>query len=95
MIILTDAQVMTDNLNHRILVKEGKSTNSMVSTKLWSKSKTSNKITSHREGLVETDYSLRNNYCSVRESDKVWWVMDLSHAQELERCQGIRIITLS
>jgi hypothetical protein len=44
MSILTTAQVMTDKTNHRMLVKEGKSANAMSSTKMWSKSKTSNKI---------------------------------------------------
>jgi hypothetical protein len=81
MSILTAAQVMPDKSNHRMLVKEGKSAKFMPSTKLWSKSKTSNKITSHGEGLVETEYSLRNKYCSVRASDKVWWVVALSHVQ--------------
>jgi hypothetical protein len=52
--ILTTSQVMTDKSNHCMLVKEGKSAKSMSSTKLWSKSKTSNKITSHGEGIVET-----------------------------------------
>jgi hypothetical protein len=85
MSILTATQVMTDGSNHRMLVKEGKSVKSMASTKLWSKYKTSNKITSHGEGLVDTEYSLRNNYCSVQASDKVWWVVDLSHVQELEK----------
>jgi hypothetical protein len=33
---------MTDKSNHRMLVKEGNSAKSMSSTKLWSKSKTSN-----------------------------------------------------
>jgi hypothetical protein len=75
----------------------------MSSTKLWSKSKTSNKITSHGEDLVETEYSLRNYYCSVRASDKVWWVMDLSHVQELQKyvrvlgsppLRRVRIVTL-
>jgi hypothetical protein len=75
MSILTAAHVMTDKSNHRMLVKEGKSAKSTPSTKLWSKSKTSNKITSHGEGLVETEYYLRNNYCSVQASAKVWWVM--------------------
>jgi hypothetical protein len=87
-----------------MLVKEGKSANSMSSTKLWSKSKTSNKITSHREGLVETEYSIRNNYCSIRAIDKVWWVMVLSQVQELEkyarvygspRFRRVRIVILS
>jgi hypothetical protein len=85
MIILTAAQAMTDKSNHHMLVQEGKSAKSMSSTKLWSKSKTSNNITSQREGLVETEYSLRNNYCSVQASDKVWWVVALSHVQELEK----------
>jgi hypothetical protein len=83
--ILTADLVMTDKTNHRLLVKEGKSAKSMSSMKLWSKSKTSNKSTSHGEGLVETEYSLRNNYCSVRASDKVWWVTALSQVQELEK----------
>jgi hypothetical protein len=47
---------------------------------------------------------LCNNYCSVRASDTVWWVMALSHVQELEkdvRAYGspcfrrVRIVTLS
>jgi hypothetical protein len=42
MSILTASQVMTDKSNHHMLVKEGKSAKSMSSTKLWSKSKTSN-----------------------------------------------------
>jgi hypothetical protein len=104
MSILTASQVMTDKSNHRMLVKEGKSAKCMSSTKLWSKSKTANKITSHREGLVETEYSLRNNYCSVRASEKVWWVMALSHVQELEkdvrvygspRFRRARVVTLT
>jgi hypothetical protein len=104
MSILTAAQVMTDKSNYRMLVKEGKSAKSMSSTKLWSKYKTSNKITSHGEGLVETEYSLCNNYCSVRASEKVLWVMDLSHAQELEkdvrvygspRFRRVKIVALS
>jgi hypothetical protein len=104
MSILTAEQVMTYKSNQRMLVKEGKSAKSMSSTKLWSKSKTSNKITSHGEGLVETEYSLCNNYCSVRASDKVWWVMALSHVQELEkdvrvfgspRFRRVRVVTLS
>jgi hypothetical protein len=47
MSILTAAQVMTDKQNHIMLVKEGNSAKYMLSTKLWSKSNTSNKITSH------------------------------------------------
>jgi hypothetical protein len=95
---------MTDKSNHRMLVKEGKSAKSMSSAKLWSESKTSNKITSHGEGLVETEYSVRNNYCSVQARDKVWWVMALSQVQELEkdvrvygspRFRRVRIVTLS
>jgi hypothetical protein len=102
--ILTAAQVMNDKSNHRMLVKEGNSAKSMPSTKLWYKSKTSNKITSHGEGLVETEYSLHNNYCSVRSSDKVWRVKALSHVQDLEkyvrvygspRFRRVRIVTLS
>jgi hypothetical protein len=81
MSILTAAQVMTDKSNHHMLVKEGKSAKYMSSTKLWSKSKKSNKIASKGDGLVDTEYSLHNNYCSVRTSDEVWWVMDLSHVQ--------------
>jgi hypothetical protein len=102
--ILTTSQVMTDKSNHRMLVKEGKSAKSVSSTKLWSKSKISDKITSHGEGLVETEYSIRNNYCSVRASDKVWWFVALSHVQELDKdvrvygsprfCR-LRIFTLS
>jgi hypothetical protein len=104
MSILTAAQVMTDKSNHHMLVKDGKSAKSISSTKLWSKPKTSNKITSRGEGLVETEYSLRNNYCSMRASGKVWWVMALSHVQELEkdvrvygskRFHRVRIVTLS
>jgi hypothetical protein len=104
MIILTADQVMTDKSSHRMLVKEGNSAKSMPSTRLWSKSKTYNRITSHGEGLAETEYSLRNNYCSVRPSDNVWWVMALSHVQELEkdvrvygspRSRRVRIVTLS
>jgi hypothetical protein len=75
--ILTAFRVTTYKSNHRMLVKERKSAKSMASTKLWSKSKTSNKITSHGEGLIETEYGLRNNYCSMRASDKVLWDMDL------------------
>jgi hypothetical protein len=50
------------------------------------------------------EYSLRNNYCSVRASDKVWWVVALSHVQELEkdgrvcgspRFRRVRSITLT
>jgi hypothetical protein len=63
---------MTDKSNHRMLVKEGNSAKSMSSTKLWSKSKTSNKMTSHGEGLIEIEYGLRHNYCSVRVTEKVW-----------------------
>jgi hypothetical protein len=59
MSILTAAHVMTDNSNHRMLVKEGKSEKSMSSTKLWSKSNTSNKTTSHGEGLVDTEYHIQ------------------------------------
>jgi hypothetical protein len=104
MSILAASQVMTDNSNHRMLVEKGKSAKSMSSMRLWSKSKTSNKITSHGEGLVETEYSLLNNYCSVRASDKVWWVMALYHVQELEkdvrvfgspRFRRVRVVTLS
>jgi hypothetical protein len=73
MSILTAAHVMTNKLNHHMLVKEGKSAKSISSTKLWSKSNTSNKITSHGEGLLETDHGPRNNYCSIRVSDKVMW----------------------
>jgi hypothetical protein len=76
MSILAAAQVMTDKSNHSMLVKEGKSAKSMSSTKIWSKSNTSNKITIHGEGLIETKYGLTHNYCSVRVTDKVWWVMD-------------------
>jgi hypothetical protein len=103
MSILTAAQVMTDKSNHRMLVKEGKSAKSMSSTKLWSKSNTSNKITSHGKVLIETEYGLRHNYCSVRVTDKVWWVLDLYHVQELEkdvniygspRFWRVRIVTL-
>jgi hypothetical protein len=104
MSILRVAQVTTDKSNHRMLVKERKSAKSMSSTKLWSKSQTSHKITSHGEGLVETEYSLHNIYCSVRSSDKVWLIMALSHVQELEKdarvygsprfCR-VRIVTLS
>jgi hypothetical protein len=76
----------------------------MSSTKLWSKSNTSNKITSHKEGLIETEYGLRHNYCSVRVTDKVWWVMDLYHVQEFEkdvkiygspRFRRVRLVTIS
>jgi hypothetical protein len=83
--IFTAAQVMTDKSNHRMLVKEGKSAKFMSSTKLWSKSKTSNKVTSHGEGLTETDYGLRHNYCSLHVTDKLWWVLALYHVQELEK----------
>jgi hypothetical protein len=102
MSILTAAQVMTDKSNHRFLVKERNSAISMSSMKLWSK--TSNKITSHGEGLVEIECSLCNNYCSVRESDKLWWFMALYHVQELEkdvrvfgspRFRRVRVVTLS
>jgi hypothetical protein len=64
----------------------------------------SNKITSHEEGLIETDYGLRHNYCSMPVTDKVWWVLDLSRVQELEkdvniygspRFRRVRIVTLS
>jgi hypothetical protein len=85
MSILTADQVMTDKSNHPMLVKEGKSAKSMSSMKLWSKSKTSNKTTSHGEGLIETKYGLRHNYCSVRVTDKVWWVLAFSYVQELEK----------
>jgi hypothetical protein len=63
----------------------------------------SNKITSHGEGLIETEYGLIHNYCSVCITDKVWWVLDLSHVQELEkdvkiygspRFWRVRIVTL-
>jgi hypothetical protein len=57
----------------------------MSSTKIWSKYNTSNKITSHGEVPVETEYGLHNKYCSMRVSDKVWWVMAWSHIQELEK----------
>jgi hypothetical protein len=85
MSILSAPQVMTDKSNQRMLVKEGKSSKSMSSTNLLSKSNTSNKITSRGEGLVETAYGICNNYCSMCASDKVWWVMVLSHVQELEK----------
>jgi hypothetical protein len=85
MSIRTAAQITTDKSNHRVLVKEGKSAKSMSSTKLWSKSNTSNKISSPGEGLVEAEYGLHSNYCSMRASEKVWWVMTLSHIQELEK----------
>jgi hypothetical protein len=85
MSILTAAQVVTDKSNHRILVKEGKSAKSMSSTKLCSKSKTSNKITSHGEGLIETEYGLRYSYCSVRVTDKLWCVLVLYHIRELKK----------
>jgi hypothetical protein len=85
MSILTAAQVMTDTSNHRMLFKEGKSAKSMSSTRLWSKYNTSDKITSHGEDLIETEYGLRHNYCSVHVTDKVWWVMALSRVQELEK----------
>jgi hypothetical protein len=103
MSILTAAQAMTDKSSHRMLVKEGKSSKSMYSTELWYKSKTSNKITSHGEGLIETEYGLRHSYYSVRVTDKLWWVLDLSHVQELEkyvkiygspRFRRVRIVTL-
>jgi hypothetical protein len=54
MSILAAAQVMTYKSNHRMLVKEGELAKSMSPMKLWSKSKTSNKITSNGDGLVET-----------------------------------------
>jgi hypothetical protein len=57
----------------------------MSSTKLWLESNTSNKITNHGEGRVETEYGIRNNYSIMHVSDKVWWVMALSYAQELEK----------
>jgi hypothetical protein len=85
MSILTAAQVMTNKLNHCMLVKEVKSAKSMSSTKMWSKSNTSNKITSHEEGLIETEYGLRYNYCSVHVSDKIWWAVALYHVQLLEK----------
>jgi hypothetical protein len=85
MSIWTAVQVMTDKSNHCMLVKEGMSGKSMYSTKVWSKKKTSNRITSHREGLIETEYGLRHNYCSVIVTDKLWWVLALSRVQELEK----------
>jgi hypothetical protein len=63
----------------------------------------SNKITSHGEGLIETEYGLRQNYCSMRATDKVWWVLALYHVQKLEkdvkiygspRFGRVRIVTL-
>jgi hypothetical protein len=94
MSILTDAQVMIDKSNHCMLVKEGKSAKSMSSTKLWSKSNTSNKIASHGESIIETEYFLRHNYCSVHVTEKVWWVMALSHVQELiKKCKDIWFTT--
>jgi hypothetical protein len=104
MSILTAAQVMTDNSNHHMLVKEGKSAKSMYLTRLWSTSKTSNKSTSHGEGLIDTEYGLRHNFCSVCVTGNVWWVLDLSHVQELEkdvkiygspRFRRVGIVTLS
>jgi hypothetical protein len=59
------------------------SAKSMSSTKLWSKLNNSKKITSHGQGLIETDYGLRHTYCVVHVTDKVWWVSALSHVQEL------------
>jgi hypothetical protein len=85
MIIVAAVQVMTDKSNHRMPVQEGKSAKSVSSTKLWSKSNISNRITSHGKSLVEKEYGLRNNYFSMRVSDKVWWVMPMSHVQELEK----------
>jgi hypothetical protein len=67
-------------------------------------SEVENSSIKHGEGLVETEYSFRNNYCSVRASDKVWWVMALSHVQALEkdgrvfgspRFRRVRVVTLS
>jgi hypothetical protein len=55
MSILTAAQAMSDKSNHPMLVKEGNPDKSMSSTTLWSKSNTSNKITSRGEGLVEAE----------------------------------------
>jgi hypothetical protein len=100
---LTAAQVMTDKSNHRMLVKEGKSAKSMSSTKMWSKSNTSNKITSHGEGIVETEYGLCNKFCCMCVSEKVLWVMAMYHLQESEkavkiygspRFRRVRIVTL-
>jgi hypothetical protein len=85
MSMLTAARVMIDKSNHSMLVKQGKSAKSMSSTKLWSKLKTSNKITSHGEGLIETEYGLRHNYCSVRVTAKVWWLLALYHVKELKK----------
>jgi hypothetical protein len=69
MSIVTAATVMTEKSNYRMLVKEGVTAKAMCSTKLWAKSKTSNRVVSHGEGLVKTELSLRHNFCSVRVSD--------------------------
>jgi hypothetical protein len=87
-----------------MLVKQGNSAKSMSSTKPWSKYNTSNKITSLGERLVETEYGIRNNYYSMRVSDKVWWVVASSHVQKLEkyvniygspRFRRVRIVAIS
>jgi hypothetical protein len=61
MSIITAATVMTEKSNYRMLVKDGVTANAMCSTKLCSKSKTSNRVVSHGEGLVKTEFPLRHN----------------------------------
>jgi hypothetical protein len=69
MSIITAATVMTEKSNYHMLVKEGVAAYAIRSTKLWSKSKISNRVVSHGEGLVKTEFSLHHNCSSVRVID--------------------------
>jgi hypothetical protein len=83
--IINTATVMTEKSNYRMLVKEGVTAKAMSSTRLWSKSKTSNRVVSHGEGLVNTEFSLHHNYCSARVSDTIWWVLALCFTLAIEQ----------
>jgi hypothetical protein len=85
MSIITTTTVMIENSNYHMLVKEGVTAKAMCSRKMWSKSKTSNGVVSHGDGLVKSEFSLRHNYCIVRASDTTWWILALCFTLAIEQ----------
>ena len=57
----------------------------IISTPTWSSSTTAEHITKHAEGLIHKEYSLRQNYFSVRKSPFEWCIVaKTSHGVGLE-----------
>ena len=57
----------------------------IISTPTWSSSTTAEHITKHAEGLIHKEYSLRQNYVSVRKSPFEWCIVaKTSHGVGLE-----------